>query len=100
MLFDDGELTKQVKSFLWFHVYFTIGRVLHELGGIQSSVALPGDDAFDQKNPYDIPSYNRLCNEFGISPNTDFRFHEGMNSGLGNEDIFFSHKGYVKTEAS
>ena len=36
-MFDDG-LPKQVKSFLWFHVYFTIRRILHELGGIQSSV--------------------------------------------------------------
>ena len=66
-------LPKQVRSFLWFHVYFTIRRVLHELGGIQNFVALPVDDTFDQQNnTYDIPSYNRLCNEFGISPSTDF----------------------------
>ena len=64
-------------------------------------MALPGDDAFDQKkNTYDILSYNRLCNEFGISPSTDFRFHHGMNHGLGNVYIYFSNKGYVKTEAS
>ena len=101
MLFDDGELSKQVRLFLWFHVYFTIRRILHELGGIQSSVALPGDDAFDQKkNPYDIPSYNRLRNEFGIFPSTDYRFQEGMNEGLGIVYIYFSDKGYVKTEAS
>ena len=59
----DGELRipKQVRSFLWFHVYFTIRRVIHEFGGIQNSVALPGDSAFNQKkNPYDIPSYERL----------------------------------------
>ena len=31
-------LPKQVRSFIWFHVYFTIRRILHELGGIQSSV--------------------------------------------------------------
>ena len=101
MLFDDGELPVQVKSFLWFHVYFTIRRILHELGGIQSSVALPGDSAFDQKkNPCDIPSYSRVCNEFGISPSTDFRFQQGMNEGLGNVYIYFSDKGYVKTQAS
>ena len=47
----DGELRlpKQVRSFLWFHVYFTVRRILHELGIIQNSVALPGDDAFDQR---------------------------------------------------
>ena len=100
MLFNDGEFPQQVKSFLWFHVYFTIGRILHELGGIQSSVALPGESAFDQKNnTYNIPSYKRLCNEFGISPSTDFRFHEGMNHGLGNMYIYYSNLGYGKTEA-
>ena len=69
------------------------------LGRIQSSVALPGDSAFDQKNnTYDIPSYKRLCNEFGISPSTDIRFHEGMNHGLGNIYIYYSNYGYGKTE--
>ena len=43
-------LPKQVRSFLWSHVYFTVRRILHEMGGIQNSVPLPGDDAFDQKN--------------------------------------------------
>ena len=102
LLFEGAELKlpKQVRSFLRFHVYFTIRRVLHELGGIQNSVALPVDDVFDQKNnTYDSPSYNRLCNEFGISPSTDFRFHHGMNHGLGNIYIYYSNWGYCKTEA-
>ena len=87
-------LPKQVRSFLWFHVYFTIF-------SIQNSVALPGDDAFDQKNnTYDIPSYKRLCNEFGISLSTDFRFHHGMNHGLVKFYIYYSNLGYGKTEAS
>ena len=99
---DDGELRlpKQVRSFFWFHVYFTVRRILHEMGGIQNSVTLPGDDAFDQKkNPYDISSYKRLCNEFGISPSTEFRFYHGMNHGLGNVYIYYSNLGYGKTEA-
>ena len=98
----DGELRlpKQVRSFLWSHLYFTVRRILHEMGGIQNSVALPGDDAFDQKkNPYDIPSYKRLYNEFGVSPSTDFRFHHGMNHGLGNVYIYYSNLGFGKTEA-
>ena len=64
MLFEDSEvkIPKQVRSFLWFHVYFTTRRVLHELGGIQSSVALPSDSAFDQtNNTYDIPSYKNCA---------------------------------------
>ena len=84
-----------------FTCIFTIRRILHELGGIQSSVALPSDDAFDQKNnTYNVPSYKRLCNEFGISPSTDFRFHQGMNEGLGNVYIYYSNFGYGKSEAS
>ena len=94
------KLPKQVRSFLWFHVYFTVRRILHEMGGIHISVALPGDDALDQKNnPYDIPSYKRLSNEFRISPSTDFRFHHGMNHSLGNVYICYTNLGYVTTEA-
>ena len=93
---DELHLPKQVLSFFWFHVYFTIRGILHELGGIQGLLALPGDDAFDQKNnTYDIPSYKRLCNEFDISPSTDFRFHQGMNEGLSNVYIYYSNLGYM-----
>ena len=94
-------LPKQVRGFIWFHVYFTIRQILHELGGIQSSVTLPCDDAFDQNNnTFDVPSYKRLCNECGISSSTDFRFHQGMNFGLGNVCIYYSNYGYGKTEAT
>ena len=27
-------------SFFWFHVYFTVRRILFELGGVQNSLAL------------------------------------------------------------
>ena len=98
---DELHLPKQVRSFLWFHVYFKIRRILHELGGIQSSAALPGDDAFNQQNnSYDVPSHKRLCNEFGISPSTDFRFNQGMNEGLDNVYIYYSNFRYGKTEAT
>ena len=65
-----------------------------------SGAALPGDKMFSQtNNKYDIPSYKRLCNEFGISPNSDFHFHKGANHGLGNVYIYFSNLGYRKIEA-
>ena len=57
----DSELNlpPQVRSFFWFHVYFTVRRILFELGGVQNSLALPGDSAFNQtKNKYDIPFLN------------------------------------------
>ena len=62
------KLPPQVRSFFWFHVYFTVRRILFELGGVQNSLPLPGDTAFSQtENKYDIPSFERICAEFGIS---------------------------------
>ena len=58
------KLPPQVRSFFWFHVYFTVRRILFELGGVQNSLPLPGDSAFSQtENKYDIPSFERICAE-------------------------------------
>ena len=92
------KLPPQVRSFFWFHVYFTVRRILFELGGPQNSLPLPGDTAFSQtENKYDIPSFERICAEFGISPNADFRFTRGDNHGLGSVFEYFSNSGYTKT---
>ena len=91
-------LPPQVRSFFWFHVYFTVRRILFELGGVQNSLPLPGDPAFNQtENKYDIPSFERICAEFGISPNADFRFTRGDNHGLGSVFEYFTNSGYIKT---
>ena len=91
-------LPPQVRSFFWFHVYFTVRRILFELGGVQNSLPLPGDTAFNQtENKYDIPSFERICAEFGISPNSDFRFTRGGNHGLGSVFEYFTNSGYTKT---
>ena len=91
-------LPPQVRSFFWFHVYFTVRRILFELGGVQNSLPLPGDTAFSQtENKYDIPSFERICAEFGISPNADFRFTRGDNHGLGSVFESFTNSGYTKT---
>ena len=91
-------LPPQIRSFFRFHTYFTIRRHLFELGGIENTFALPGDPTFDKNNNrYDLPSYKRLCNEFKIDPNTDFRFKKGSNHGLGEVFIYYSYEGYVKT---
>ena len=92
------KLPPQGRSFFWFHVYFTVRRILFELGGPQNSLPLPGDTAFSQtENKYDIPSFERICAEFGISPNTDFRFTRGDNHGLGSVFEYFTTSGYTKT---
>ena len=78
------KLSQQLRGFYLFHVYFTVRRILFEMGGIQSFSALPGDPTFNQTdNKYDSPSFERICAEFGIDPNTDFRFTHGQNHGLG-----------------
>ena len=42
------ELSQQLRAFYLFHVYFTVRRILFEMGGIQSFSALPGDPTFSQ----------------------------------------------------
>ena len=71
-----NKLSQQLRGFFLFHVYFTVRRILFEMGGIQSFSALPGDLTFSQTdNKYDVPSYKRIC--------ADFRFTHGQNHGLG-----------------
>ena len=92
------KLPPQIRAILWFHVYFTIRRILFQMGGIQSSIALPGDPPFNEKdNRYDIPSYKRICKEFNISTDSDFRCHKGENHGLGSVYIWVSYVGPSKT---
>ena len=70
---------KIIQGFLKFHVYFTVRRVLYELG-----VPLPDESAFDQvDNVYTKSAFESLCNEFGVS-NADLRFKKGRNHGMGN----------------
>ena len=78
-IFVEGlSLSPQIRAFYQFHVYFTVRRVLYELGGIQSMSALPGDPTFNPlNNHYDVASYRRICAEFGIDPSSDFRFTVG-----------------------
>lgn len=53
-------------------MYFTIRRVLFQLGGIQSKKALPDNPTFNPlDNPYDKAVYDRPCRECGIDPSSD-----------------------------
>ena len=97
-IFDSGlSLTPQIRSFYQFHVYFTIRRILYQLGGIQNMSALPRDPTFNPlSNHYDAASYKRICAEFGIDPSSDFRFTQGKNNGLGY--VYVYAQGATKTE--
>ena len=83
-----------------FHVYFTVRRILFQMGCIQSISALPGDPTFNLSgNRYDVASYKRICAEFGIDPTSDFRFASRKNHGLGDVYIGVSWRGTMKTGA-
>jgi len=86
----------QIRAFYIFHVYFTVRRILYQLGGIQSMSALPVDPTFNPlNNHYDVASYKRICNEFGIDPSSDFRFTRGPNHGL--RSVYVYANGPTKT---
>ena len=52
---------------------------------------------FNEKdNRYDIPSYKRICKEFNIPTDSDFRCHKGENHGLGSVYIWVSYVGPSK----
>ena len=52
ILFPTGylNLSPQVRSFYLFHVYFTMRRILYEIGGIESVSALPDDPTIKQRD--------------------------------------------------
>ena len=84
-----GKWPSIIQGFLKFHVYFTIRRVLYELG-----VPLPDEDAFNQtNNTYSKSAFEALCNEFGVV-NADFRWIRGRNHGLGDVFEYYSGEGY------
>ena len=103
-IFDDNSaipLQPNVRAFYKFHIYFTVRRILFQMGGIQSISALPGDPTFNQfNNKYDVASYKRICNEFGVDPSSDFCFTRGANHGLGSVYIYVTNVGPDKTSAS
>ena len=79
-----------IQGFIKFHVYFTIRRVLYELG-----VPLPDESAFNQTdNTYTKSAFESLCNEFGLGKSPDFRYHRGRNHGLGDVFEYYSGEGY------
>ena len=89
---DELHLPDQIRSILRFHLYFTTHRILNEMG-----VPLPGDTIFKQSNNrYNITAYKSICAEFGIDPNSDFRFTAGNNKGLGSVYIWL--RGARKTD--
>ena len=70
---------KIIQSFYLFHVYFQSRKILNQL-----RCALPNEaswSAFD--NTIDMMAYEQFCNEFGVSPGSDFRQKYSNSNGLG-----------------
>ena len=73
-----------------FHVYHTTRRLLEEL-----RVALPGDKSYSwYENAYDSRAYKRLCAEFSVSSDIDWRqkVDHGC-QGLGSWSTFMTPSG-------
>ena len=92
----DEKYSKVVQSLVEFHVYFTIRRVLYELG-----VALPNTGGFGPlDNQVDKGKYQALCKEFGVV-NPDLRWTRGTNGGLGDIHAYdHVHDHYSNVENS
>ena len=101
-IFDSGPpLLLQIRGFYQFHMYFTVRRVLYQMGGIQNISFLPHDPTFNQSdNHYDVASYKRICDELRINSSIVFRFTSGKNHGLGSVYIGVSGHRPMKTGAS
>ena len=71
-------------------MYYTTRHLLEELG-----VALPGNKSHScYENSYNSRAYKRLCSEFGVSPDTDWRhkLDHGC-QGLGSWSTFMTPSG-------
>ena len=74
-----------------FHVYYQIRRILQEL-----QAPLPQDQAWNAfDNPYDRKAYERICREFSVSSNTDWRQKQTGNNGLGLVYVYATNVGYI-----
>ena len=83
------------KSLFLFHTYYQIRRILEEI-----KAPLPKDPSWNPtNNTYDHRAYDRICQEFNISPNTDWRM-KGSNKGLGHAHFYWAAPGYIPGDSS
>ena len=66
-------------SLFKFHVYYQIRRILFEIGA-----AIPGNSSWNEfTNDYNRGAYAKICQEFNVDVNTDWRLKLDDNDGLG-----------------
>ena len=79
-----------IGSLFRFHIYYQTRRILFEM-----SAAMPQDpswNAFD--NNFDQKAYERICKEFNVDINTDWRQKQSDNQGLGGIYNYWTNDGY------
>ena len=82
--------TGMIDSLFRFHVYYQTRRILFEM-----AIALPHDpswNAFDNK--YNHSAYERICKEFNVDINADWRQKQSDNQGLGLIYNYWTGAGY------
>ena len=85
-----GNIPGFAKSMFMFHVYYQIRRIIFEL-----KAPLPTDqfwNAFD--NSMDEKAYEKICAEFNVDKNTDWRQKLDDNGGLGIIFNYITRTGY------
>ncbi len=67
------------QSFFMFHLLYQTRKILSEM-----KCAIPTNQNFNSINNYiDLTEYTKICNEFNIDPNDDFRIKIEPNNGAG-----------------
>ena len=76
------------RSVFRFHTYYQIRRILSEM-----SCPLPTEDSWNLlNNDINMNAYERICNEFGVSPRSYWRQRYDLPNGMGS--YFFNKKFY------
>ena len=76
------------RSVLRFHTYYQIRRILSEM-----SCPLPTEDSWNPlNNGINMNAYERICNEFGVSPRSNWRQRYDLSNGMGS--YYFNKKFY------
>jgi len=77
-------------SLFKFHVYYQIRRILFEI-----KAPLPQNSSWNAyNNAYDRTAYEKICTEFNVEPNTDWRQKLSSDNGLGTIFQYWTNAGY------
>jgi hypothetical protein len=79
-----------IRSVFRFHVYYQIRRILNEM-----QCPLPTEDSWNAlNNGINMSAFERICNEFGITSNNNFRQKLDYSNGMGSVRYYTIHHTY------